>query len=265
MMDTVLNLGLNDVTVKALARNAGDERFAYDSYRRFIQMYSSVVLGIGHHHFEDAVEYHKEARGVSLDTELGAEDWEKLIVAFKAKVARGQRQAISASAAGAIMGRHRRRFRLMADAARDHLPAHPRHSGELGHGRHCAGHGVRQHGPDVGDRGRLHPQSIDGGEGALWRIPPQRAGRGRRRRHSDAECDYRGEPSRRGLRPAFVGDRAAGRLRRIRAHDGAARTPLPRHAGRGVHRRKRQAMDVADPHRQTHQRRGAARRGRHDA
>jgi pyruvate,orthophosphate dikinase len=86
MMDTVLNLGLNDVTVKALARNAGDERFAYDTYRRFIQMYSSVVLGIGHHHFEDAVEYYKESKGVSLDTELDADDWRKLIVAFKARV-----------------------------------------------------------------------------------------------------------------------------------------------------------------------------------
>jgi pyruvate,orthophosphate dikinase len=86
MMDTVLNLGLNDVTVKALARNAGDERFAYDSYRRFIQMYSSVVLGIPHHHFEDAVEYHKESRGVALDTDLEAEDWEKLIGAFKSTV-----------------------------------------------------------------------------------------------------------------------------------------------------------------------------------
>ncbi len=86
MMDTVLNLGLNDDTVKALARNAGDERFAYDSYRRFIQMYASVVLGIGHHHFEDLVEYYKEGKGVALDTELDAEDWRKLIVAFKAKV-----------------------------------------------------------------------------------------------------------------------------------------------------------------------------------
>jgi pyruvate,orthophosphate dikinase len=86
MMDTVLNLGLNDVTVKALARHAGDERFAYDSYRRFIQMYSSVVLGIAHEHFEDAVEYYKESKGVSLDTELDAEDWRKLIVDFKATV-----------------------------------------------------------------------------------------------------------------------------------------------------------------------------------
>ena len=54
MMDTVLNLGLNDVTVEALAKGAGDERFAYDSYRRFITMYSNVVLGIEHHHFEES-------------------------------------------------------------------------------------------------------------------------------------------------------------------------------------------------------------------
>ncbi|VFU08053.1 pyruvate, phosphate dikinase [Methylocella tundrae] len=86
MMDTVLNLGLNDFTVRALAKSAGDERFAFDSYRRFIQMYSNVVLGIGHHHFEDALESYKEARGVSLDTELRAEDWQKLVVAFKATV-----------------------------------------------------------------------------------------------------------------------------------------------------------------------------------
>ena len=56
MMDTVLNLGLNDRTVAGLARNSGDPRFAYDSYRRFIQMYADVVLGVGHHHFEDLLE-----------------------------------------------------------------------------------------------------------------------------------------------------------------------------------------------------------------
>ncbi|WOJ89663.1 pyruvate, phosphate dikinase [Methylocapsa polymorpha] len=86
MMDTVLNLGLNDVTVEALARHAGDARFAYDSYRRFIQMYSSVVLGIEHGHFEEILEYYKELKGLTLDTELAAEDWKKLIVDFKAKV-----------------------------------------------------------------------------------------------------------------------------------------------------------------------------------
>src|SRR6185503_5001416 len=63
MMDTVLNLGLNDATVEALAKNSGDKRFAYDSYRRFITMYSDVVLGIEHHHFEEILEEYKERNG----------------------------------------------------------------------------------------------------------------------------------------------------------------------------------------------------------
>jgi pyruvate,orthophosphate dikinase len=86
MMDTVLNLGLNDETVEALALNAGDPRFAYDSYRRFIQMYSSVVLGMEHHDFEEILEHFKEGKGIFLDTELTAEDWQKVIAEFKAKV-----------------------------------------------------------------------------------------------------------------------------------------------------------------------------------
>ena len=86
MMDTVLNLGLNDETVEALARNAGDRRFAYDSYRRFIQMYSDVVLGVEHYRFEEILEQFKESKGLLLDTELSAEDWQVMIDAFKAKV-----------------------------------------------------------------------------------------------------------------------------------------------------------------------------------
>ncbi|MBM6595936.1 pyruvate, phosphate dikinase [Microvirga pudoricolor] len=86
MMDTVLNLGLNDITVGALARGAGDERFAYDSYRRFITMYSNVVLDIGHHHFEEALDEFKDRKGYSLDTDLTAEDWKALIPRYKAIV-----------------------------------------------------------------------------------------------------------------------------------------------------------------------------------
>ncbi len=85
MMDTVLNLGLNDITVEALARKSGDARFAYDSYRRFIQMYSDVVLGVDHYFFEELLEIHKEEKGFVLDTELDAEDWKELSAAFKAK------------------------------------------------------------------------------------------------------------------------------------------------------------------------------------
>ncbi|MBA3676789.1 MAG: pyruvate, phosphate dikinase [Sphingosinicella sp.] len=83
MMDTVLNLGLNDVTVKGLAAISGDPRFAWDSYRRFIQMYSNVVLGLDHGAFEEALEIAKEDKGVHLDTDLDAGDWEKLVGRYK--------------------------------------------------------------------------------------------------------------------------------------------------------------------------------------
>ncbi|CAO4147031.1 pyruvate, phosphate dikinase [Methylorubrum thiocyanatum] len=83
MMDTVLNLGLNDTTVEALAKDADDERFAYDSYRRFITMYSNVVLGVEHHAFEEALEHYKEEKGLNLDTELKADDWKHLIGVYK--------------------------------------------------------------------------------------------------------------------------------------------------------------------------------------
>ncbi|MDT7934710.1 MAG: pyruvate, phosphate dikinase [Sphingomonadaceae bacterium] len=86
MMDTVLNLGLNDLTVEGLARGSGDERFAWDSYRRFIQMYSDVVLGLPHRTFEDALEDLKEERGAYLDTDLEADDLQALVQTYKAKV-----------------------------------------------------------------------------------------------------------------------------------------------------------------------------------
>lgn len=86
MMDTVLNLGLNDTTVEALASKSGDRRFAYDSYRRFITMYSDVVLGLEHHHFEDILDSHKDRNGYSLDTDLTAEDWIDLVGRYKEAV-----------------------------------------------------------------------------------------------------------------------------------------------------------------------------------
>ena len=83
MMDTVLNLGLNDRTVEGLAERSSDRRFAFDSYRRFIQMYGSVVLGIEHYYFEDLLESYKLGRGVILDTEIAAEGWESLVGQYK--------------------------------------------------------------------------------------------------------------------------------------------------------------------------------------
>ena len=86
MMDTVLNLGLNDATAEGLARLAGNRRFALDSYRRFIQMYSHVVLGLDHHLFEEILDDHKDRLEVTIDTALTAEDWEKVVADYKAAV-----------------------------------------------------------------------------------------------------------------------------------------------------------------------------------
>jgi len=86
MMDTVLNLGLNDETVLGLAKLSGDARFAYDSYRRFIQMYSNVVLDVEHHAFEEILETYKEEHDFHLDTQMKADDWKAVISAYKAAV-----------------------------------------------------------------------------------------------------------------------------------------------------------------------------------
>ncbi|HEX2558880.1 PEP/pyruvate-binding domain-containing protein, partial [Phenylobacterium sp.] len=86
MMDTVLNLGLNDQTVEGLAALGGDRRFAFDSYRRFIQMYSNVVLNLDHHMFEEILDEHKERLDVTVDTGLAAEDWERVVADYKALV-----------------------------------------------------------------------------------------------------------------------------------------------------------------------------------
>ncbi len=94
MMDTILNLGLNDETVVGLAQQSGDARFAYDSYRRFIQMYSDVVLGVDHGVFEDILENHKNLGGFTSDTELTAADWQEVIAAYK--------QAVEAEAGSAF-------------------------------------------------------------------------------------------------------------------------------------------------------------------
>ncbi|MEC7741717.1 MAG: pyruvate, phosphate dikinase [Pseudomonadota bacterium] len=88
MMDTVLNLGLNDETVQGLANTSGDARFAWDSYRRFIQMYGDVVLGVDHGLFEEALEIAKEDNGYYADTELSAEEWQALVAEYKAIVER---------------------------------------------------------------------------------------------------------------------------------------------------------------------------------
>src|SRR5207248_1671581 len=86
MMDTVLNLGLNDETVEAVANQAADRRFAYDSYRRFIAMYCNVVLGMEHHPFEEVLQDYKDRNGYGLDTDLDGEDWARIVGRYQEAV-----------------------------------------------------------------------------------------------------------------------------------------------------------------------------------
>ena len=146
MMDTVLNLGLNDETVEALAKNSGDPRFAYDSYRRFIQMYSSVVLGMEHHDFEEILEHFKESKGIFLDTELTADDWQTVILAFKAKVVSGRGKPFPQLPEEQLWGAIGAVFGSWMNSESDHLSPPARYSRELGDGSQCAGDGVRQYG-----------------------------------------------------------------------------------------------------------------------
>ena len=88
MMDTVLNLGLNDVTVEGLAKKSGDERFAWDSYRRFVQMYGDVVMGIDHHDFEDILDTYKREEDIAQDTDITADGWKDIVKEYKALVER---------------------------------------------------------------------------------------------------------------------------------------------------------------------------------
>jgi pyruvate,orthophosphate dikinase len=104
MMDTILNLGLNDRTVEGMAAKSGDARFAYDSYRRFITMYSNVVLGTDHHLFEDALEQAKGLAGYTLDTDMEAGDWKALIVSYKEIVERETGKAFPQDTAAQLWG-----------------------------------------------------------------------------------------------------------------------------------------------------------------
>ena len=246
------------------SRRAADPRFAWDSYRRFIQMYGSVVLGVEHHEFEAILELEREKRGACRGHRHG-----------RRRLAGDRRRSTRSSSRTRSKSRSRRRrsdqlwgaigavFGSWMNAARHRLPPAPRHPRELGHRRQRAGDGVRQHGRHVGHRRRLHAQSLDRREGALRRVPGQCAGRGRRRRHPHAAGSDRGGAHRLRLDASLARSADAGSLRRVPQHRRAARGALPRHAGRRVHHRARQALDAADALRQAHRQGGAEDRRRH--
>ena len=211
MMDTVLNLGLNDVTVEALAKSSGDARFAYDSYRRFITMYSDVVLGVGHDHFEEILEGHKDqqrlhARHRSDCRRLGRADQ-----ALQGARQGRDRRGFSAGPAEAAVGRDRRGVRIVDERARQHLSPPAQHSGKLGHRRQRAGDGVRQHGRHVGDRRCVHAQSLDRRD---VRSTANSSSTRRARTWSPASARRRRSPRRRARRRARTSPRWNRRCRR---------------------------------------------------
>ena len=262
MMDTVLNLGLNDETVAALAAKSGDRRFAYDSYRRFITMYSDVVLGVGHEHFEELLDHHKERQGYNLDTDLTADDWVELVERYKKRVLDELGTPFPQDPHQQLWGAIGAVFSSWMNQRANHLSPPAQHSGKLGHRGQRAGDGVRQHGRDLRHRRRLHPQSVDRREEALRRIPHQRARRGRGRRHPHAAGDQRGGAQGSRLRQAVAGNDLAQGLCRTDAYLQQARASLPRHAGPRIHHRAGQVVDAADPLRQAHRQGVAAHRGR---
>jgi pyruvate,orthophosphate dikinase len=197
MMDTVLNLGLNDLTVEGLAARSGDARFAYDSYRRFIQMYGDVVLEVDHYRFEEALEEAKQARGVRFDTDLDADDLARLVRAYKAIVAKDTGKEFPQDpkaqlwgAIGAVFGSWQtaravtyRRLNDIPSAMGTAVTVQAMVFGNMG--EDCA----------TGVAFTRNPST--GREGLLRRVPDQRPGRGRRRRHPHAAAADRHDGVRR--------------------------------------------------------------------
>ena len=154
MLDTVLNLGFNDTSVEGLATATDNERFAWDSYRRFVQMFGNVSHGIASEQFEDAIKAVKSDRGVKDDTELD-------VSAQGAHPALPGALRLPAGPAGAAPPGDPRGVRLLDRRAGGVLPADQPHPRRVGHGGQRAADGLRQHRRRVGDRGRVQPRRGD--------------------------------------------------------------------------------------------------------
>ena len=262
MMDTVLNLGLNDETVEALAKKSGDRRFAYDSYRRFITMYSDVVLGVGHEHFEELLDRHKERQGYSLDTDLTADDWAELVERYKKRVQEERGEPFPQDpheqlwgAIGAVFGswmnQRANTYRRLHNIPESWGTAVNVQAMVFGNMGDTSATGVAfTRNPSTGEK-KLYGEFLINAQGedvvAGIRTPQEISEAARIEAGSD-------KPSMENTLPkAYC---------RTQAHLQHARAPLPRHAGPRIHGRAGQAVDAADPQRQTHRQGRAAHRGR---
>ncbi len=162
MMDSILNLGLNDIAAEGLASSTGDARFALDSYRRLIQMYGEVVAGVDGHRFEQALTDLKAARGVDKDVDLSSDDLRELVETYKGIYEESTGRAVSTRRLGAAPARVPRGVRLVELAARPGLPAHVRHPGRSRHRRERRPDGLRESRRDLRNRRLLHTRPGDG-------------------------------------------------------------------------------------------------------
>ena len=131
MMDTILNLGLNDTVVEGLAKFTNNPRFAYDSYRRFIQMFSDVVMELGKKRFEEIIDDVKEKKGVKQDVELDTEDMKNLVASSRSSTRR-RRARTSPGSQGPAHGGRQGRVPLLGQPPRQRLPPHERDSPTTG-------------------------------------------------------------------------------------------------------------------------------------
>ena len=164
MMDTILNLGLNDDAVEGLARSTGNARFARDSYRRLIQMYGEVVDGVDGHRFEQALADLKRERGVQQDVDLSADDLAELVETFKGIYQRETGHDFPQDAREQLTRAVARGLPVVGEPACAGVPPDVLDPGRHRHGRERRADGVRQQGRALGDRCLLHAQPVDGGE-----------------------------------------------------------------------------------------------------
>ena len=246
MMDTILNLGMNDESVQGLAEAGGGERFALDSYRRFVQMYGDVVAGVDGHLFEDALARMKLSRGVAqrrrADGRRPRARWSSDVPRDLPRARPGEE--FPQDPARAAGRRDRRRVRVVEQPARRDLPPRVRHPRRPGHGRQHRADGVRQHGRRLRHR----------------RLPSPATRRPARASCTASSCvNAQGEDVVAGIRtPEPLAELEARCCRRrspqLTGQMDAARAALPGHAGHRVHDRAGHALHAADAHRQAHRR-----------
>ena len=176
MMETVLNIGLNDQSVHGLAAQSDNPRFAWDSYRRLIQMFGKTVLDIEGERFEHALDELKADKGVVGDLDLDANDLQGLVGTFKRIVAEATGQEFPQEPRRAAHTGDQRGVLVVELRARGALPAPGANPQRSRHGGERGGDGVRQHRPGLRDRRLLHPRPGDRSAGRVRGLPAERPG-----------------------------------------------------------------------------------------